>query len=153
MHNQDTLVFDHTGSYIATITIERSHWLRKKTLWKHKQFTPNHTSTTTPIEIETELVALIQIFYHTNEEKKLKHILTINQHINLHPTIINLIIKSFQPTHSNYSAPLPCLIPITRHNSPHRRDTVFISPGQALLLQRSGERYTQSTKKFFCYPF
>ena len=80
---------------------------------------------------ETEILWLIQRYVTILPKKKPKHILTNNQHHTIPPEITELLINSFQITHSYYSSPLTCPIQITQYNSPHTRDIIFGSLGHA----------------------
>ena len=52
-------------------------------------------------------------------------------HHTIHPTIIKTLIQSFKITYSYYSSPLTCPIQLTQYHSPHNRDKIFGSMGQA----------------------
>jgi ribonuclease HI len=131
-------IYDQKRNFIATLTLERLHWLWNQFSHNTLQHLTNFLQPP-PQDFETEILWLLQIYITILPKKKPK----IIQPNNLHQTlpsaitktlpsaITKTLIESFQITHSYYSSPLTCPTQLTQYNSPHTRDILFGSRGKA----------------------
>jgi hypothetical protein len=110
-------IYTTKKNYIATLTIERLHWLWKQFSHNTLQHLTNFLQP--PLQdFETEILWLLQRYITILPKKKPKTIQPNNLHQTLHPEITKTLIESFQTTHSYYSSPLTCPTQLTQYNSP-----------------------------------
>lgn len=133
----DSHIYDQGGNYMATITTERLHWLWNRYFHNNLPHLTNFLHPP-PQDFKTEILWLIQINLIILPKENPKNILPTNIHHTLHPDITRLLISSFKITHAYYSSPLTCPIQLIQYNSPHNRDIIFGSLGQAKSFKWDG---------------
>jgi hypothetical protein len=93
--------------------------------------------------LDTKTGLILHLYRYTTilSTEKPKQISPINQHHYIHFKITNHNIESFHISHSYFSSPVTCPLPLKRYNSLHQRDIIFGSQSQAFSSQWNGTEY------------